>query len=160
MDSPSTRARRGPKPKFNTRDDLIRAGSKMVHRAGFASTGVKNIVDAAGVPKGSFYNHFESKEAFGKAVVDHYFAQGLDDLRGRSQTSKEEPLVRLRRFFGDNTRRFQTNGYLGGCMLGNMSLEIADHSATLGRYPQSAARGCHGRVHHEQLGRRPAAHAC
>ena len=77
MSAQYRQARRGPKPNPNTRENLIRVGVGMLHESGYAATGIKEIVDAAGVPKGSFYNHFESKEAFGKEVVDFYFGNGL-----------------------------------------------------------------------------------
>jgi len=103
----------------------------MLHQAGFAATGVKEIVDTAGVPKGSFYNHFESKEGFAKEVVDFYFDQGLKDLRERFQNPEVEPIDRLRSYFEDSSRRFEASGFVQGCLLGNMSLEVADHSALI-----------------------------
>src|ERR1700743_281908 len=47
---------------------------ELVHARGYAASGVKEITDAAGVPKGSFYAYFPSKEAFGAAVLEHYWS--------------------------------------------------------------------------------------
>lgn len=124
-------ARRGPKPKPHTRDNLIRAGVQMLHEAGYAATGIQEIVNAAAVPKGSFYNHFESKETFGKEVVDFYFDQGLAGLRAHFQNEQIPPLERLRTYFEERIRGFQDTGFVRGCLLGNMSLEIADHSVAI-----------------------------
>jgi TetR/AcrR family transcriptional regulator, transcriptional repressor for nem operon len=124
-------ARRGPKPNPSTRDSLIRVGMRMFHEAGYAATGIKEITDAAEVPKGSFYNHFESKEAFGKEVVDFYFGSGLDVLRELLGNNSIPPLERLRTFFDARIRGFRANGYMRGCMMGNLSLEVADHSASI-----------------------------
>ena len=121
-------ARRGPKPKPGTRDNLIRVGVKMLHEAGYSATGIKEIVDAAKVPKGSFYNYFESKEAFGKEVVDVYFDHGLAELRALLDDNDVPALLRLKAYFAKRIRDYQGAGFVRGCMLGNLSLEIADHS--------------------------------
>lgn len=124
----TTAARRGPKPKPHTRDTLIGAGVRMLHEAGYAATGIKEIVDAANVPKGSFYNHFESKEVFGKQVVDFYFSLGIVELRTLFENDDIPPLTRLRTYFDQRLQSFQQTGYVRGCLLGNLSLEVADHS--------------------------------
>lgn len=103
----------------------------MLHEAGYAATGIKEIVDAAEVPKGSFYNHFESKEAFVKEVVDFYFGRGLVELRALFENNDVPPLVRLRTYFDQRLQGFQATGYVRGCLLGNLSLEVADHSALI-----------------------------
>ena len=55
--------------KANVRERLLDAGLETLHRCGFNGCGVQEIAETAGVPKGSFYNHFESKEALGAAVL-------------------------------------------------------------------------------------------
>ena len=131
MRAQAKEVRRGPKPNPNTRDNLIRVGVCMLHESGYTATGIKEIVDAADVPKGSFYNHFESKEAFGKEVVDFYFGSGLVELRALLENGDIPPLQRLQNYFDERTRAFQETGYVRGCLMGNLSLEIADHSASI-----------------------------
>jgi TetR/AcrR family transcriptional regulator, transcriptional repressor for nem operon len=131
MESQTTPARRGPKPRPHTRDNLIQIGVRMLHETGYTATGIKDIVDAAEVPKGSFYNHFESKEAFGKEVVDFYFDRGLVELRALLGNSGIPPLERLQTYFDERIRGFKAAGYVRGCMLGNLSLEVADQSAQI-----------------------------
>ena len=53
-------------------EKLLEAGVTLFAEKGFHGTGVKDIVERAGVPKGSFYNYFDSKEAFGAAILRHY----------------------------------------------------------------------------------------
>jgi TetR/AcrR family transcriptional repressor of nem operon len=103
----------------------------MFHESGYTATGIKEIVDAAEVPKGSFYNHFESKEAFGREVVDAYFNSGLVELRPLLENGDMPPLQRLRMYFEEMTRRFREAGYLQGCLMGNLTLEVADHSTSI-----------------------------
>lgn len=131
MRAQAREVRRGPKPNPNTRDNLIRVGVRLLHDTGYAATGIKDIVDAAEVPKGSFYNHFESKEAFGKAVVDFYFGSGLVELRAIFENDAIPPLQRLRNYFEERIRTFQNAGFARGCLMGNLSLEVADHSAPI-----------------------------
>lgn len=128
MDAPTTPGKRGPKPNPNTRDNLLRAGTRAVHRRGFAATGVKDIVEAADVPKGSFYNHFPSKEAFGAEIADHYFEASLNQIRATLTEPAVNPVHRLRNHFTHLATGFTKSGYARGCLLGNLSLEVADHS--------------------------------
>src|SRR5215470_14003251 len=58
--------------KPNVREQLLDTGLQVLHERGFNATSVQDITEAAGVPKGSFYNHFESKEALGAEVVLRY----------------------------------------------------------------------------------------
>lgn len=131
MSEQNGQARRGPKPNPNTRDNLVRVGMGMFHASGYAATGIKEIVDAAGVPKGSFYNHFDSKEAFGKEAVDFYFGSGLEELRRSLEDDSVPPVQRLRRYFEERIQTFRNAGYMRGCLMGNLSLEMADHSDSI-----------------------------
>lgn len=128
MELQPTRARRGPKPKPHVRENLLRVGMKMLHEGGYTGTGIKDIVDAAEVPKGSFYNYFENKEAFGKEAIDFYFESGLTKLRELLCDESIPPVERLRNYFDARVRGYRAAGYAKGCMLGNLSLEVADHS--------------------------------
>jgi len=101
---------------------------KMLHEGGYTATGIKDIVDAAQVPKGSFYNYFENKEAFGKEAIDLYFDSALPKLRELLCDENTPPLDRLRNYFEARVRGFRAAGYARGCLLGNFSLEVADHS--------------------------------
>ncbi|MDP9842612.1 TetR/AcrR family transcriptional regulator [Streptosporangium lutulentum] len=107
------------------REEIVEAGLEQFHAHGYSAAGVKNITDAAGVPKGSFYNHFDSKEALAVVALERY-AEGLR-LRELADTSVE-PLTRLRAHFeflrDENVRR----GITRGCLVGNFSAEVADHS--------------------------------
>lgn len=130
-DSQTVTRKRGPKPKPHTRDGLLHAGVRIFHELGYAAAGIKDIVDAAEVPKGTFYNHFESKEAFGKEVVDFYFGQNLPEMQEALEDEKIQPLARLRNYFELAAQGFQSTGYKRGCLLGNLSLEVADHSVLI-----------------------------
>src|SRR5882757_37223 len=84
-------------PRPNTKEQLIVAGLNALLEKGFNGVGVQEITEQAGVPKGSFYNHFASKEALGAEIVERYAAGSSrrDVLRDASIA----PLERLRHHF-------------------------------------------------------------
>jgi TetR/AcrR family transcriptional repressor of nem operon len=89
------------------------------------NVGVKDITDAAGVPKGSFYNHFDSKESMGIEALRRYRARlKMDELADESVA----PLVRLRRHFEFMATSSAARDYARGCLLGNFAAEVVDHS--------------------------------
>lgn len=124
-------ARRGPKPKPGVRDNLIGAGLRLFHAGGYAATGIHDIAGAAQVPKGSFYNHFDSKETFGADVIDAFFARVLAKSRAYLLDERLAPLQRLEAYFDDRAAALRAAGYVRGCMLGNFGLEVGDHSVAI-----------------------------
>ena len=121
-------ARRGPKPKPDTPGNLIQAGLRMIHAEGYAATGIQAIVESAAIPKGSFYNHFASKELFAAKVIDAYFDRGQEKLRAFLGNAEAAPLARLEAYFDDRIEALRKAGLSRGCLLGNFSAEVADHS--------------------------------
>jgi len=74
--------------KQSTRDLLIDVGLERMHTAGYASAGVKEILELAGVPKGSFYHYFPSKESFAREVLLRYFTGESKRAERSSATTK------------------------------------------------------------------------
>lgn len=114
-------------PRISMRDQLIASGLETLHRSGYNGTAVQDITDAAGVPKGSFYNYFESKEALALEVIDRYG----EDVRSLASVLSDEslsPVERLRRYFTLVAKRLADRNYERGCLIGNFSNELADQS--------------------------------
>jgi TetR/AcrR family transcriptional regulator, transcriptional repressor for nem operon len=114
--------------KANVRERLLDAGLETLHRRGFNGCGVQEITEAAGVPKGSFYNHFESKEALGAAVLDRYWQQRADTSLRILDDAKVRPRERLRNYFAAMAAKMAKRGYIGGCLIGNLGAELSDQS--------------------------------
>ena len=113
-------------PRHNVRQQLIDAGLKVLIEKGFNGSGVQDITAAAGVPKGSFYNHFESKEALGAEIVDIY---GRDNPRRAILADKSlPPLQRLQAHFERLNAVFTDADFGRGCLLGNFSAELSGQS--------------------------------
>jgi len=114
-------------PRPSMRDQLIASGLETLHREGFNGSAVQDITDAAGVPKGSFYNYFESKEALALEVIDRY-GEEVRALAGVLSDESLSPLERLRRYFALVATKFAARSYERGCLIGNLSNELADQS--------------------------------
>jgi TetR/AcrR family transcriptional repressor of nem operon len=119
-------------PRPSSRDRILTAGRDVIHRHGFSASGVAEITAAAGVPKGSFYNHFESKEAFACAALDDYWEQGGPACQVLSG-DKPAP-ERVRAHFKALDRLVSTDSYAAGCMLGNFAIEAGPLSETLRKH--------------------------
>ncbi len=106
---------------------ILDKGARIIHRKGFNHTGVQEILDAAGVPKGSFYHYFKSKEDFGLNILDYYAAY----LIGRVEILQDkngQPIKRLKDFFDGFLLFFESIGCELGCPIGNLSQEMGDLS--------------------------------
>jgi TetR/AcrR family transcriptional repressor of nem operon len=110
----------------NVREQILDAGLKTLLEKGFNGCGVQEITDAAGVPKGSFYNHFESKEALGAEIVERYARD--NPRRAVLKDASLPPLERLRAYFGAMSESCIENGFSRGCLLGNFSAEMSSQS--------------------------------
>jgi TetR/AcrR family transcriptional repressor of nem operon len=126
-----TTNRRGPKPKPGVRENLIQTGLRMMHTEGYTASGIQSIVEAAEIPKGSFYNHFDSKEAFAAEVADAYFDRGLGKLREFLGDPGIAPLKQLEAYFDDRIEALRSLKFARGCLLGNLTAEVADHSTLI-----------------------------
>jgi len=71
-------------PKLSTRQKIVSAAFDRFHALGYTACGVQEIVDAAGVPKGSFYNYFKAKELLAVEVLGTYW-EGRKDRHARGQ---------------------------------------------------------------------------
>jgi len=116
-------------PRPNTKEQLIVAGLNALLEKGFNGVGVQEITEQAGIPKGSFYNHFESKEALGAEIVERY---GLNSTRRAILLDKTvPPLQRLRTHFETLNASFVKSKFERGCLLGNFSAELANQSPVI-----------------------------
>ncbi|KAB0668703.1 TetR family transcriptional regulator [Oryzomonas sagensis] len=112
--------------KKDTRGEIIRIGTEMIARQGYNATGIDAVLKEAGVPKGSFYHYFRSKEEFGLAVIDHFaerFEQRMEEFLGNENLA---PLARIRDFFESGLTRVTQNQCTKGCLIGNLGQELAD----------------------------------
>lgn len=115
----------------STRDNLIAVGLDLMRKHGYGATGIQDILNAAGVPKGSFYHHFGSKEEFTAAVLERYVTLAGERCQKFLGNLRQAPLRRLRRYFEDLIRTAGQSAPIQGCLMGSLSLEIAGTSSLL-----------------------------
>ncbi len=122
-------------PRASVRDELIESAVEVFHARGFNGCSVQDIVEAAGIPKGSFYNHFKSKEALGVEVVRAYtrlVGAYLEEAgAGEIFSGDGTPLERIRAYFEAVIEQNVSSGVRKGCLLGNFATELAPHSAEI-----------------------------
>jgi TetR/AcrR family transcriptional repressor of nem operon len=124
----------------STRDHLIDVGLKLMHQHGYNATGLTEVLNAAEVPKGSFYHHFGSKEDFVAAALARFIAREAEHsavvLNGSGP-----PLKRLKRYFLELIKIYGQHGPIPGCMMGRFSLEITTDNAELRKQISTAFAG-------------------
>ena len=111
-------------PAHETKLRLLDAGLELFLARGYGSTGIQDLLDATGIPRGSFYHHFENKEDFALQVIDRYAAGVHDALDAALSDRRRSPLNRIRGFFGGVRESYASEGYLG-CLLGALGQELA-----------------------------------
>ncbi|BFM50134.1 TetR family transcriptional regulator C-terminal domain-containing protein [Marinomonas sp. THO17] len=112
-----------------TRQALLHAGVALLTEKGFINSGIEPILKIVGVPKGSFYHYFASKEAFGLHVLDsyqEYFENKLDHFLLNESLSCVD---RLRAFAQDASQGMAKYNYQRGCLVGNLEQESTQLSA-------------------------------
>ena len=115
-------------PAKSTKERILQVGADIIHHKGFNHTGLQEILQAAEVPKGSFYNYFKNKEDFGLQVVD-YFVNHFGGLaKSVLEDSNVSPLKRIEKLLDLFIDYFQSEDFALGCPIGNLSQEMGDLS--------------------------------
>lgn len=111
----------------DTRTLLIDEGLKALLAGGYDGTGIGPVLKAAGVPKGSFYHFFDSKESFAGAVLEAYAERYGRVRREIFKDQSRSPLKRLRHYFIYMSELLSCDDF-GGCLFGNLALASATRS--------------------------------
>jgi TetR/AcrR family transcriptional regulator, transcriptional repressor for nem operon len=110
--------------KESTKDKILDHAARIMRENGFNNTGIQEILQSAGVPKGSFYFYFKSKDDLGLALID-YYAEFFCAMSESSLRSAEgSPLQRLRKFFEDLRLHWDQEERKSGCPIGNLTQEM------------------------------------
>ncbi len=110
-------------PRPSSREKIVAAAVERFHMLGYNRCGVQEIVDAAGVPKGSFYNHFKAKETLaGEAVRVYWQRVAIDMLADEAVL----PVARIRAHFEHIAALYASFGYERGCLIGRFIQEASE----------------------------------
>jgi TetR/AcrR family transcriptional regulator, transcriptional repressor for nem operon len=116
-----------PQKQIN-KESLLSRGVQLLMQQGYHGTGLKEILDAVQIPKGSFYNYFASKESFAAEVVQHYIDPFIIELDRYIQNPELDGLTALKNYFNELIVALEKAEFKGGCLLGNLMGEIGDTS--------------------------------
>ncbi|HEH9248493.1 TPA: TetR/AcrR family transcriptional regulator [Pseudomonas aeruginosa] len=108
----------------DTRALMVRCGIEMFTERGFQASGIDEIRSRVGVPKGSFYHFFESKQTYGLVVIDAYAEYFERKLQQHFSNLSLSPLARLRSFTEDAKQGMQRFQFQRGCLIGNLGQEL------------------------------------
>ncbi len=117
-----------PKPKQIKKDRLLDQGVTLLLEKGYHATGLKQILDAVQIPKGSFYTYFNSKEQFAAEAISHYIEPFIVCLSAHLQNPELDGLAALKAYYMGLIVEVAQSGFKGGCLLGNWMGEIGDTS--------------------------------
>jgi len=115
----------------DTKLALMQAGMDIMLEKGYTNTGIQEVLSSLGVPKGSFYHYFESKENFAVAIIrqqDSEYNLAIDSLLNDSSIT---PLQRLKKYCQDSKNGLVSQECRKGCLIGNLSQEMSDQSEVL-----------------------------
>ncbi len=112
--------------KTDIKQRLLQKGAEIMHIKGFYGTGIKEITDAAQVPKGSFYFYFDSKNYFGLELINYYSEKLFKDFSDNLNQNNISYIDKLKSFFNNHSTGFFSGNMEGGCPLGKFALELAD----------------------------------
>lgn len=120
-------AENSPSKRVSSRDALIRSGLELLTEQGFGNTGMDQILKRAGVPKGSFYHHFSSKNEFALVLIaeyNSYFRERLNRMLVGGGGAESNAVSRIRALVADLVRTMAKHEFRRGCLIGNFSQEL------------------------------------
>lgn len=115
-----------PRRNDHLREKLLDQGLRLFIVQGYHGTGIKEVVDQLKIPKGSFYNYFESKEQFGADVIRHYAKWVIANMATHLNGAEDNALTALKTFFEQEMQRHQE--VKAGCIIGNLGAELGGSS--------------------------------
>ncbi|MDX1301272.1 TetR/AcrR family transcriptional regulator [Photobacterium sp.] len=114
-----------------TRQHILDTGYDLIVAKGFSNVGLSQLLQHAEVPKGSFYHYFKSKEQFGEALINDYFANysgRLNTLFSSEAGSAYDRLISYWQHWLDDQQ-----GTCGAqkCLVVKLSAEVSDLSDSM-----------------------------
>lgn len=112
-------------------EEILDIGYDVLRKNGYHNVGVNQILKEAGIPKGSFYNFFESKEDFANKVMQRYGETNAKWMQGFFDESELSPVESLKSFYKFMIDTNEKDEFLSGCIVNNMSIEVGRINDTM-----------------------------
>jgi TetR/AcrR family transcriptional repressor of lmrAB and yxaGH operons len=120
-------------PRTNTRDRVIRSSLELMRRRGYAGTVISDIVNESRAPRGSVTFHFPGgKEEIAGEVVD-LMTRDIVDQVDRVADHATTPAAVIRAHIGEIGKRLESSGWVAGCPVAPITVELADDSYRIRR---------------------------
>ena len=124
----------------DTRTHLLATGEQLCMHRGFTAMGLSELLKTAGVPKGSFYHHFPSKEAFGVFMLERHFSQYHSQLEAHFHRGAGSYRDRLLGYYQNVLEQFRQQGAICACLTVKLSAEVCDLSEAMRQAMEKGAR--------------------
>jgi TetR/AcrR family transcriptional repressor of nem operon len=125
--SPTTAIHESP----DVRAKILATGQRIMGGKGFSAVGLNEVLTAAGVPKGSFYHYFGSKDAFGEALLEDYFEDYLAEMDRTLRQAGGPVSARLENYFQAWRDNQSFHDCQGKCLAVKLGAEVADLSEVM-----------------------------
>lgn len=119
--------------KANNKQNLLSIGIDMLSKKGYNATGVQELVNAAGIPKGSFYNYFESKEDFAVKVLEKYTKEEILFTEAIIHDKSRTPLQRIEKLIDERIQRVIDSNFSKFCLVTSLGDEMSHVSSLIAR---------------------------
>lgn len=119
-----------PKQSSDTKEALLQEGMQQLAQNGYHGTGIKKVLDAVNVPKGSFYHYFDSKEAYVAHIIGEYNQQSLRLFDSVMEQPDTPAIEKLETIYQHLLKQYANADCQKGCLIGSLAAEIG-HSFVL-----------------------------
>ena len=113
------------------KQEILQRGFEVMYSKGYHATSIQDIVDAAGIPKGSFYHYFRTKQQFTLDALALYTDLLNQEMSKILMDTRLPPLKRILKLYQDRINFYHSHNYGLGCFAGNLTQEVADTNESL-----------------------------
>ncbi|MDD9340368.1 TetR/AcrR family transcriptional regulator [Providencia heimbachae] len=126
--------------EYDTREYLLATGERLCLHSGFIGMGLSQLLKTAEVPKGSFYHYFRSKEAFGVAMLERYYAAYHQQLSIYFESGEGNYRDRILSYHSRMLKQSPLNELVSGCLTVKLSAEVCDLSEDMNKAMDKGVR--------------------
>jgi AcrR family transcriptional regulator len=112
----------------NTQLKIVEKAQQLIWQRGYEGTSLNDVVEKAGVSKGAFFHYYPNKQAISQKVIDKYAQEHLKAPLEKSLASAASVKEGLFNWVQGFFETYKEHGFRGGCLLGNMALELSDQN--------------------------------
>ncbi|MFF5161396.1 TetR/AcrR family transcriptional regulator [Streptomyces sp. NPDC000348] len=130
----------------DTRRSILDVAQRIMARKGYSAVGINEVLAEAGVPKGSFYYYFTSKDAFGEALLKNYFDEYVSDMDRVLAQPGKSAAGRLMAYWQQWRETQSLDECQGKCLAVKLGAEVADLSETMRLVMKAGTSAIVGRI--------------